>query len=292
MSIATLRDGDSTQTGLAPLHRLRRLPFLVWLALLWLLLMVFVAVFADALAPYAIDDIFLRDRLSPPGTPGYILGTDKLGRDIWTRLLYSIQLSMVVATLGTLIGGVLGTILGIASASIGGLFDEFVMLLVDFQASLPAIIFAVTLLAFFGNSLGLFIIVLGILGWEGYARLARGLTLSVQNREFVTAAHSLGAHPLVIYRRHILPNIASAIIVNFTLNFPGTILAEASLSFLGLGVQPPNTSLGLMLSTGREYLATEWWLSVIPGFVIFFTTLAIVIVGDWLRDVLDPMTAS
>jgi peptide/nickel transport system permease protein len=292
MSIATLRDGDSTQTGIALLRRLRHLPFLIWLALLWLLLMIFVAVFADVLAPYAIDDIFLRDRLAPPGTPGYILGTDKLGRDIWTRLLYSIQLSMLVATLGTLIGGVLGTILGIASASIGGLFDEFVMLLVDFQASLPAIIFAVTLLAFFGNSLGLFIIVLGILGWEGYARLARGLTLSVQNREFVTAAHSLGAHPLVIYRRHILPNIASAIIVNFTLNFPGTILAEASLSFLGLGVQPPNTSLGLMLSTGREYLATEWWLSVIPGFVIFFTTLAVVIVGDWLRDVLDPMTAS
>lgn len=250
--------------------------------------MIFIAIFADMLAPYDLEQIFLRDRLAPPGTPGFPLGTDSLGKDVLTRLLYSIQLSMVVATLGTLIGGILGTTLGLIAAYFGGIVDETIMLFVDFQASLPAIIFALTLLAFFGNSLTLFILVLGVLGWEGYARIARGLALSVKEREYVTAAETLGASAWRIYGLHVFPNIANAIIVNFTLNFPGTILAEATLSFLGLGVQPPNTSLGLMLSVGRNYLAIQWWLAVFPGMVIFFTTLSITILGDWLRDILDP----
>ncbi|MCA9886233.1 MAG: ABC transporter permease [Anaerolineae bacterium] len=269
-----------------------RPPRIVWIGLGWLLVMIFIAIFAEQLAPYRIDEIFLRNRLEPPGTDGFILGTDKIGRDIWTRLLFSIQLSMFVATLGTIIGGVLGTTLGLVAAYFGGIVDEIIMLMVDFQASLPTLIFAITLLAFFGNSLPLFILVLGILGWEGYARIARGLALSLQNREFVTAATVLGAKPLHIYLRHVLPNLFNALLVNFTLNFPGTILAEAGLSFLGLGVQPPHTSLGLMLSTGREYLATEWWLAVFPGMVIFFTTLSISVIGDWLRDVLDPTSQS
>lgn len=270
---------------------LHSIPPLAWLALLWLALMLFITLFADALAPYTIDEFSLRDRLAPPGTPGFPLGTDKLGRDIWTRTLYSIQLSMVAATLGTLIGGVLGTTLGLVAAYAGGIVDEVLMLLVDFQASLPAVIFAATLLAFFGSSLALFILVLGILGWEGYARIMRGMALSVKAQEFVTAARTLGASPLRIYSRHVLPNSANAIIVNFTLNFPGTILAEATLSFLGLGIQPPNTSLGLMLSIGRDYLAVEWWLAVFPGLVILFTTLSIAILGDWVRDLLDPTVA-
>lgn len=271
-----------------PRRRISSVPVLVWVALLWLVLMVLVALFADAIAPYDIEQIFLRNRLSPPGTPGFLLGTDSLGRDILTRVLYSIQLSMMVATLGTLIGGILGTTLGLVAAYFGGVVEETIMLLVDFQASLPGIIFASTLLAFFGNSLALFILVLGILGWEGYARIARGMALSVKAQEYIAAIEVVGASPFRIYSRHVLPNIANAIIVNFTLNFPGTILAEASLSFLGLGVQPPNTSLGLMLSSGRDYLATAWWLAVSPGTVIFLTTLAITILGDWVRDLIDP----
>lgn len=266
----------------------RSLPLLVWIALAWLVVMVLITLLVEYIAPYGIEQIFLRNRLAPPGTPGFPLGTDSLGRDILTRILYSIRLSMVVATLGTLIGGVMGTLLGLAAAYFGGIVDEIIMLLVDFQASLPAIVFAVTLLAFFGNSLVLFILVLGVLGWEGYARIARGMALSVREQEYIAAAYTIGASPLWIYSRHVLPNIANAIIVNFTLNFPGTILAEATLSFLGLGVQPPNTSLGLMLSVGREYLATEWWLAVFPGVIIFLTTLAITILGDWVRDLLDP----
>lgn len=171
-----------------------RPPRIVWIGLGWLLVMIFIAIFAEQLAPYRIDEIFLRNRLEPPGTDGFILGTDKIGRDIWTRLLFSIQLSMFVATLGTIIGGVLGTTLGLVAAYFGGIVDEIIMLMVDFQASLPTLIFAITLLAFFGNSLPLFILVLGILGWEGYARIARGLALSLQNREFVTAATVLGAN--------------------------------------------------------------------------------------------------
>jgi len=292
--IVSLKRAQAKTRQQAALHlRVRRLslrsiPVLVWCALGWFALMLFIALFAQVIAPYASDAISLQNRLAVPGTPGFFLGTDKLGRDILTRILYSIQLSMFVATLGTLIGGVLGTTLGLVAAYFGGIVDEAIMLLVDFQAALPAIIFAVTLLAFFGNSLLLFILVLGILGWEGYARIARGMALSVKTREYVVAAEMLGAVPRSIYIQHVLPNIASAIVVNFTLNFPGTILAEATLSFLGLGVQPPSTSLGLMMSIGRDYLATAWWLAVFPGAVIFLTTLAVSILGDWVRDLIDP----
>jgi peptide/nickel transport system permease protein len=143
-------------------------------------------------------------------------------------------------------------------------------------------------LAFFGNSLTLFIIIMGINGWENYARLTRGMVLSASTHGYAVAVRSLGAKPLRIYGRHILPNIASALIVQFTLNFPSTILLETSLSFLGLGIQPPLTSLGQMLGAGRNHLILAWWIAVVPGVTIFLTTLSISIVGDWLRDRLDP----
>jgi len=152
----------------------------------------------------------------------------------------------------------------------------------------PFLIIALAVLAFFGNSLTLFIIIMGINGWEGYARLTRGMVLSATTHGYAVAVRSLGARPMRIYGRHILPNIASALIVQFTLNFPSTILLETSLSFLGLGIQPPLTSLGQMLGAGRNHLIFAWWISVIPGLIIFFTTLSISIVGDWLRDRLDP----
>ncbi len=162
------------------------------------------------------------------------------------------------------------------------------MMFVDAQASLPFIILALAVLAFFGNSFWLFVLIMGINGWENYARLSRGMVLSANTHGYVVAVRSLGARPKRIYARHVLPNIASALIVQFTLNFPSTILLETSLSFLGLGIQPPLTSLGLMLGTGRDYLLFAWWLSVFPGILIFITTLSVSLLGDWLRDRLDP----
>jgi peptide/nickel transport system permease protein len=147
---------------------------------------------------------------------------------------------------------------------------------------------AIAFLAFFGNNLLLFIILVSLEGWERYARLARGLVISEQNADYIEAVDCLGASPRRVMFRHLLPNIGAALVVQATLNFPATILLETSLSFLGLGIQPPGTSLGLMLGEGRRYLLNAWWIAVLPGVVIFLTTLAVSLFGDWLRDRLDP----
>ena len=268
-------------------------PPLVVIAGLCIAFLIFVAVFADQLAAYDYSTINLRARLSPPiwsdgGSWSYPLGTDELGRDVLSRLIYSIRMSFLVAFLGTIIGAFLGTTLGFLAAHNKGWVDHLVMAAIDFQAALPFLILALALLAFFGSSITLFIIILGIYGWERYARLARGLALSAATHGYAVAVHSLGAGPIRIYCRHILPNVANALIVNMTLNFPETILTETSLSFLGVGVQPPLTSLGTMLGFGRDYLSSEWWIAVFPGVTVFIATLAISILGDWIRDKLDP----
>jgi peptide/nickel transport system permease protein len=162
------------------------------------------------------------------------------------------------------------------------------MAAIDFQAALPFMILALAIVAFFGNSLVLFIVVMGIFGWERYARITRGLALSAVTHGYAVAVRTLGAGSLRIYGRHILPNIVNALIVNMTLNFPQTVLLETSLSFLGLGIQPPLTSLGNMVGFGRDYLLTAWWIAVFAALTIFLATLAMSILGDWVRDRLDP----
>jgi peptide/nickel transport system permease protein len=270
----------------------RKYPFLVLLCFAFIATVLIAAIFADVIAPKLFTAQDLLNRLKPPswlgGPEQYLLGTDELGRDIVSRLLFAIRVSVFVAILGTIIGAVLGTFLGFLAAHSRGWVEEVIMMMVDVQASVPFLIIALAVLAFFGNSLTLFIIIMGINGWEGYARLTRGMVLSATTHGYAVAVRSLGARPMRIYGRHILPNIASALIVQFTLNFPSTILLETSLSFLGLGIQPPLTSLGQMLGAGRNHLIFAWWISVIPGLTIFFTTLSISIVGDWLRDRLDP----
>lgn len=267
-------------------------PPLVLICFLFIAAVLFVAIFADFLAPKLFTTQDLLNRLKPPswlgGPEQYLLGTDELGRDIVSRLFFAIRVSVFVAILGTIIGAVIGTFLGFVAAHARGWVEEVIMMMVDVQASVPFLIIALAVLAFFGNSLTLFIIIMGINGWEAYARLTRGMVLSATTHGYAVAVRSLGARPMRIYGRHILPNIASALIVQFTLNFPSTILLETSLSFLGLGIQPPLTSLGQMLGAGRNHLIFAWWISVIPGLTIFFTTLSISIVGDWLRDRLDP----
>ncbi len=270
-----------------------RYPPLVMIAGLWLLTMIAIAILATQLAPYDYAKMDLYSRLQPPiwlegGKWNHLFGTDDLGRDVLSRLIFSIRMSLLVAFLGTIIGAVLGTAVGFVAAHFRGWVDDFVMMCIDFQASLPFMIIALAVLAFFGNSLFLFIALMGIYGWERYARITRGLALSASTHGYAVAVSTLGATPLRVYGRHILPNIASALIVNMTLNFPGTVLMETSLSFLGLGIQPPLTSLGNMLGFGRDYLTTAWWIAVLPGMTIFFATLAMSLLGDWVRDRLDP----
>ena len=283
--------------GLRPMlraipKRAAKYPLLVVMAAAFIACVLMIFIFADFLAPYHYTTQDLPNRLKPPsflgGPDDYFLGTDELGRDILSRLIYATRFSIFVAILGTAIGAVLGTFLGFVAAHFRGWVEETLMMLVDAQASLPFMLIALAVLAFFGNSFTLFVIIMGINGWENYARLTRGMVLSANTHGYAVAVRSLGAKPSTVYFRHILPNIVSILIVQFTLNFPGTILLETSLSFLGLGIQPPLTSLGQMLGAGRAHLLFSWWIAVLPGTMIFLTTLSISIIGDWLRDKFDP----
>jgi peptide/nickel transport system permease protein len=261
-------------------------------AVAFLLLVVVVSLGAEWLAPshYATQDLAARFR--PPiffgGNATHLLGTDHLGRDLLSRIIYAIRTSILIAVCGTLIGAVVGTLLGFAAARLGRTVDHVVMMLVDAQAAIPAFFLALTLLAFFGNNILLFIFIVSLDGWERYTRLTRGLVASEQASDYIMAVEALGAGTARVIFRHLLPNIVASLVVQATLNFPGTVLLETSLSFLGLGVQPPGTSLGLMLGEGRRYLLNAWWIAVLPGIVIFLTTLSMSLFGDWLRDRLDP----
>ena len=278
----------------ASASRRKNIPFSVKCALAFLLLIVVAAASADLIAPYGYAKQNLGARLRPPvffgGTWDYILGTDTLGRDILSRILYGARTSILVALGGTVIGFCLGTLLGFIAAHWRGWVEEAVMMLVDLQTALPMLVLALAVLAFFGNSLLLLILLIGLDGWERYARLTRGMVLSARESGYVMSMQIVGAPSWRIYLGHIFPNIAGALIVQLTLNFPGTIILESALSFFGLGVQPPMTSLGQMLGLGRTYLINAWWMAVFPGVVIFLTTLSMCLVGDWLRDRLDPTT--
>ena len=264
----------------------------VLLALGWVALMLVVAIGADHIAPYSFTGMDLTSRLSPPvfmsGSWSHLLGTDELGRDVFSRLVQSIRMSLLIAFFGTLIAATLGTSLGFLAAHFRGKVEALVLMLIDFQASMPFLIIALAVLAFFGNSLPLFIVLMGFNGWERYARIARGLTISAHEQGYASAVRQLGASPWRTYGHHILPNIASTLIVSMTLSFPETILMESGLSFLGLGVQPPMTSLGNMVGYGREYITRAAWIMLSPALVIVLTTLSISMIGDWLRDRLDP----
>ncbi|KVA73771.1 peptide ABC transporter permease [Burkholderia ubonensis] len=270
---------------------MQRIPASVGVAILWIAAMIVLALLADKLMPFDFSAIDLRNRLAPPvgfgGTATHWLGTDELGRDMLSRLLLSIRMSIMIAFGATIIGAAIGTILGFVAAHFRGPIESLVLILVDFQASMPFLILALAVLAFVGNSLTIFVLLLSLYGWERYARIARGLALRAQGEGYAAAVWQLGAHPLRIYVRHILPNIASTLIVSMTLAFPEIMLVESGLSFLGLGVQPPMTSLGAMIGYGRDYLTRAPWILLSPSLVISLTALAISIVGDWLRDRLD-----
>lgn len=276
----------------APVRKRVRVPLLVVVAMLWILAMIAVALAAEHLRPYGITALDLRARLLPPyfmgGTERHLLGTDELGRDVLSRLIVSIRVSLMIAMGATVIAAVLGTTLGFLAAHFRGWVEQVVLMLIDFQASMPFLILALAVLAFLGNALGLFVVLMGLYGWERHARIARGLAIAANAQGYAAAVRQLGARPLRIYLRHVLPNIASTLIVSATLSFPEVVLLESGLSFLGLGVQPPMTSLGNMVGYGREYLTRAPWILLAPSCVIVLTTLSVSLVGDWLRDRLDP----
>lgn len=246
---------------------------------------------APWIAPYGLEDMDLMARLVAPLTSSaHILGTDELGRDILTRLLYSLRLSFVLAVCGTLIGAILGTALGFLAARFGGVVDDLVNVGVDFTASLPFIILALTILAFLGTDVKVIIVIMAFYGWDRYAKLSRNLARSAYTEGYAGALEGLGLPTRRILLKHILPNIASALVVNMTLNFPGMILLESSLSFLGVGVQPPMSSLGTMLGFGRDYLTTAWWIAVVPGVAIVISTLSMSVLGDWVQQKLEPQS--
>lgn len=246
---------------------------------------------APWIAPYGLEDMDLMARLVAPFTSSaHILGTDELGRDILTRLLYSLRLSFVLAVCGTLIGAILGTALGFLAARFGGVVDDLVNVGVDFTASLPFIILALTILAFLGTDVKVIIVIMAFYGWDRYAKLSRNLARSAYIEGYAGALEGLGLPTRRILLKHILPNIASALVVNMTLNFPGMILLETSLSFLGVGVQPPMSSLGTMLGFGRDYLTTAWWIAVVPGVTIVISTLSMSVLGDWVQQKLEPQS--
>ena len=272
-------------------QQVRRYP-LVPLALLTFLLVI-PAVLAPQVAPHDPLKGSLANRLRAPfwqegGTIAYPLGTDKLGRDILSRIIHGARVSLMVSLVAIFVGGSIGTSLGLISGYFGGWVDAVLMRLVDISLSLPTILLALVLVAAVGPSFGTVITVLVVLLWARYARLVRGETLSIKERDFIARARVAGASHSRIMARYILPNVANSLIVLATLQVGYVILLESALSFLGAGLPRPTPAWGLMIADGRELIVTAWWVSMFPGLAIMLTVLALNLLGDWLRDHLDP----
>ncbi len=266
-------------------HRRAVLGLLVWL------IIVTCAVVPDLLAPYEPEEQFLRDRLLPPFSGEsqlYILGTDQLGRDILSRIIHGARTSVIIGVMVVLVAGIVGTVWGSLAGYHGGAVDNILMRCVDVQLAFPFILMAIAIIGALGTSVRNVILVIGIANWVPYARMVRGETLAVREKAYVEAARSVGASGMRIMSRHILPNIAPSIIVIATFGLANAIIMEAGLSFLGMGVPLEIPSWGRMLADGRRFVDTSWWLAVFPGLAIFITVLATNLLGDCLRDVLDP----
>jgi peptide/nickel transport system permease protein len=253
-----------------------------------------IAVFANQLAPHNPEVGSLTARFKPPfwlkgDSTEYLLGTDQLGRDVLSRLIFGARVSMVVGFTAVIFAGVVGTTLGIISGYLGGWVDQLIMRLTDTWLALPALTFAIFLAAIAGPSMWNIVIILGITYWTRYARVIRGEVLSLKEREFVRLAIVAGCSKWTIMRRHILPNVINSAVVIGTLMLGVVIITEATLSFLGVGVPPPQPAWGLMLSDGKQSLMVgRWWLSIFPGLCIMLMVLSANILGDWLRVKLDP----
>ena len=274
-----------------PALRLKGVP---WFAVVILIGLALVAIFADVIAPHSAEVGSLGARFKPPawqagGNTQYLLGTDHLGRDVLSRLLFGARVSIVVGLLAVVVAGTIGTALGILSGYMGKWVDQVVMRVTDTWLALPALTFAIFLAAILGPSEMNIVIILSAVYWTRYARVIRGEVLSLKEREFVRLAIVAGCSKWTIMKRHILPNVLNTAIVLASLQLGVVIVAEASLSFLGVGVPPPKPAWGLMLADGKKGLmAGYWWLTVLPGMCIMLMVLSANLLGDWLRVKFDP----
>ncbi len=251
------------------------------------------AVLAPFLSRHDPNRVSLMGRLTPPawqaeGNVKNLLGTDQLGRDLLTRVMYGARISLAVGVISVLTSGLLGTFLGLSAGYSGGRLDSLIMRFTDIQMALPFILLALLVVALLGPSLMNVIIVFTVTAWYVYARVARASALSTRENQYVEAASALGASDLRILWRHILPFLISPLVVTASFEAARIITTEAALGFLGLGVPPPNASWGNMVSDGREYIQDAWWISTFPGLALLVTVLGINILGDALRDILDP----
>jgi peptide/nickel transport system permease protein len=224
-----------------------------------------------------------------PFSPGrHPLGTDELGRDILSRIVYGSRVTLTIAVSSVILGGVIGTLLGIVAGYYRGMVDRVLMRTVDIQLALPLMLLALLIISAIGPSTTNLVVVLALTSWLRYARIIRGQVLALREREFILSAHAIGASTWRIILRHLLPNVMTPALVVATLELARIIIMDAALSFLGLGVQPPNPSWGRMLADGRVYISTAWWIVTFPGIVILLTVLSVNLLGDWLRDYFDP----
>ena len=269
-----------------PLRRFLRNPRAVF-GLLLLLFFIVIALFAPTIAPFEPDEQFVNDRLLPPNST-YLMGVDGLGRDVFSRALYSAQISIPIGIFAMLVSITVGVMIGLLSGYLGGWVDSVLMRLTDMLLAFPVFFLMLTITTLFGRTIPVLIIILGLTSWGVNARVVRGQVLALREKEFVEAARSLGASNYGIIWRHIFPNIVPLIIVDATLRVALVILIEGGLSFLGVGVQPPTPSWGSMVAEGGSLLRRAWWVSVFPGAFLFLCTISFNLVGDGLRDALDP----
>jgi ABC-type dipeptide/oligopeptide/nickel transport system permease subunit len=258
-----------------------------------IVLLVLMAIFAPLIAPYDPAAQSVLKRLKPPvwqtgGSWANILGTDQIGRDILSRLIYGARTSLTVGVAVVALAGSFGVVMGLFAGFKGGRVDMLIMRLVDIQVAFPGLLLIILIVAVIGPSMGTVIVVLAVTNWMIYARVVRGIVLSVRQTPYVEAAEMVGCKPARVIFRHILPNLTSPLLTLGILEFTNIVLAEAALSFLGLGVQPPATSWGLDIANGKDYLFVAWWLVTLPGLCISITVLSINLFANWLRVTTDP----
>lgn len=279
-----------TAISAPPARRKRGLPIL---ALSILGTFIALALFADWISPTSPTAMSLRERMLPPawldkGTVDHLLGTDRIGRDILSRIIHGARVSLAAGAVAVLVGGLVGSVLGLVSGYFGRWIDAVIMRLTDTMLSLPIILIALLFAVSLGPSFTNLIIVLGLVMWARFARLVRGEVLTLKERDFVALAKVGGCSSLRIMLRHIFPNLVNPLMVLATLQIGWVIIVEASLSFLGAGIPPPAPSWGSMIADGRGHVATAWWMSLFPGLTLVLAVLSVNMLGDWLRDHLDP----
>ncbi|MEO1540091.1 MAG: ABC transporter permease [Pseudomonadota bacterium] len=284
---------DETKRGSSKLWvGIRSSNWLIRLCFVLLAVLISTALLAPVLAPHDPNAQSLLSRLRPPigfdgYREGYLLGTDELGRDLYSRLLHGLQFTLLIAVIGSVISMLIGSTIGIISGYVGGIVDNVLMALVDIQIAFPFTLMALLAVAVFGTDLTIFVIIIGLADWDKYARVVRGQVLAIRQAPYIDAVRVTGAGPFRIIWHHMLANIASPIIVLWTFGVSNVILLESSLSFLGLGVQPPTATLGSMTGFGRDYLASYPHIGLVPALMILVIALVFLLLGDWLRDTLD-----